>query len=176
MYLPFRTRTINLLTDETRRMLGVLFRKTHKTFVAGLVPYTGTENDAYDLYMDSLTEVLYLYQNKKISMPVGDLEKYLWIVCKNQGLKKQPMTTVTLEEMPYTAEESREIGLNEIFEHIDAPCREILKMKILENKSHRQVSHTLGIAEESGRKKFQRCLQKIASSPFFVHLKKLYYE
>jgi RNA polymerase sigma factor (sigma-70 family) len=172
--------------ENIQNLFQKLYKKTASKIISSLRKKGANKSDAEDSYHEALKEMLLKYYNKSLSFDIEDAEKYLWVVAKNNLIAKLRLKGQFVEfgktedQLPYEIVEENDNLKSEIAKKIislfSEKCKEILTERLINSKKHLEIAKKLSTNEETAKKKYQRCLEKLRETSDFEKLKKIYYE
>lgn len=164
---------IHYLRDNNNQGIQIIYNRYAKKIVALIIHNSGTEDDGYDIFQESLVDIYHMSIEKDFQLTTS-FESFLHLVCKRKWLnvlKKNKQLAVTkmdngllhiedqstdeLEELMLQID--RENKVMELLETMGQSCKDIIKRCLVEKKQER-IADSLGISYAYLRKKKSECM------------------
>lgn len=159
--------------QERNKALSYMYEKYYGGVARFIIDNNGTEEDARDIFQDSL---VVLYEKVQLTDFVwtSTLKTFLFAVCKNlwykrlrkasnreiptENIHQLPVLDVSIED-PY---EEQKFLLRNLMSQLGDACREILTLFYFQRKSMQEIALEMNLANEKvAKNKKARCMVKL---------------
>lgn len=177
---------IQYLKENNSTGIQLIYNKYSKQIVTLIQQNSGSEDDGYDIFQESLVDIYHMV-NKKDFVLTTNFGSFLSLVCKRKWLnvlkKNQRMPVTNLEQtVLYVEDEStrdwedmletvnRENAVMSLLNTLGESCQQIIKRCMVE-KHQEKIAESMGISYAYLRKKKSECMaslvKKIKESGLF---------
>ncbi|MCB0766328.1 MAG: sigma-70 family RNA polymerase sigma factor [Flavobacteriales bacterium] len=154
------------------KTLSGLYAKHFPTVRGYVLQNSGTEDDAQDIFQESIT-VLWLSVKEGRIVPEADPGGFIYRVAKNKWLDvirsaaHRKMKVVQSERIVDRTDEvdadieERIVRLRGVYDKLDDKCRQVLDQFYFERKDLATIATGMGVEEDSIRTIKYRCMMKL---------------
>ncbi|MCX7955200.1 MAG: sigma-70 family RNA polymerase sigma factor [Bacteroidales bacterium] len=163
------------LKNTNQMAIFYIYKKFYPTILNFIKLNGGDENDAKDIFQESVLSLFYNLQNPNFELKC-QLKTYLYSVSKNlwlNELKKKNKITNDLSEVEEIEEEFielseknenllREKRLLKALEKLGEPCKTIIELFYVERLSMQQIAERMGYTNaENAKNQKYKCLLRL---------------
>ncbi|WP_149913225.1 RNA polymerase sigma factor [Sphingobacterium cavernae] len=177
---------IQYLKENNSTGIQLIYNKYSKQIVTLIQQNSGSEDDGYDIFQESLVDIYHMVNKKDFVLTIN-FGSFLSLVCKRKWLnvlkKNQRMPVTNLEQtVLYVEDEStrdweemletvnRENAVMSLLNTLGESCQQIIKRCMVE-KHQEKIAESMGISYAYLRKKKSECMaslvKKIKESGLF---------
>ena len=167
---------IQYLKDNNSSGIQLIYNKFSRQIVTLIQRNSGTEDDGYDIFQESLVDIYHMAREKDFVLTTN-FGSFLQLVCKRKWLnhlkKNQKLQVTNVEDSVLDIRDSsdddydlfiqqieRENTVMDMLESLGDRCKEIIKRCLVE-KNQEKIALSLGITYAYLRKKKSECMASL---------------
>lgn len=180
---------IQYLIDHDQAGIQTIYKLFAKKVVQMIQYNSGSEDDAFDIFQESLMDIYHMSKNKNFTLTTS-FQSFLMMVCKRKWLnelkKRQRREVTNVDDYVFDIEDGGEEELREhlllvekenlvmhLLTKLGDRCQEIIK-HCMTGQNQELVAETLGLSYAYLRKKKSECMSKLGElvkdHPFFKNI------
>lgn len=167
---------IQYLKENNSAGIQLIYNKYSKQIVTLIIQNSGSEDDGYDIFQESLVDIYHMANEKDFKLTTS-FGSFLNLVCKRKWLnvlkKNKRMQVTNLEQSVLYVEDESTRAWDEMLETINREntvmsllntlgesCQQIIKRCMVE-KHQEKIAESMGITYAYLRKKKSQCMASL---------------